>query len=234
MRVERRRGVESDCMRGERLVRMRNGDDSRELTDPRPRMYSSGLERRDDERETVVVGEGEVCSIDEEVDVWEVSLSDWPEDDESFFPNGSKQRAELHCLTSDKLFHLLLISVQAQRATLKSFFLERRWETCLETLARAREVYDDHQIFCTQEMSLCIDEFIDSLLETCNGCITQMKCSLSSHSREWSFLRNARYLDFLHCSFVDDGDDDVPARFQEVSFCRESVVVACPLFVCSI
>ena len=94
MRVERRRGVERDCMRGERLVRMRSGDESRELTDPRPRMYSRGLERRDDERETVVVGDGEVCSIDDDVDVLDVSLSDWPDDDESFFSNGSKQRTK--------------------------------------------------------------------------------------------------------------------------------------------
>ena len=44
------------------------------------------------------------------------------------------------------------------------------------------------------------------------------------------------YLDFLHCSFADDGGGDVVEHSREVSSCRESAVVACSLvlFVCSI
>ena len=68
---------------------MRNGDESRVFIDPFPRMYSVGLERWDDEPETVVVGDGDVCSIEDDEDDVDVLLSCCDEDDESFFSNCS-------------------------------------------------------------------------------------------------------------------------------------------------
>lgn len=40
-----------------------------------PRIYSVGLERQDDEPETVVVGDGDVCSIEDDDDEVDVLLS---------------------------------------------------------------------------------------------------------------------------------------------------------------
>jgi hypothetical protein len=57
-------------------------------------MYSNGLERRDDERETVVVGDGEACSIDDD-DKLDVLLSNCDDDDvNSFASNKGSNRSE--------------------------------------------------------------------------------------------------------------------------------------------
>lgn len=52
-------------------------------------MYSVGLERCDDEPETVVVGDGDACSIEDDEDDVDILLSCCDEDDESFLSSGS-------------------------------------------------------------------------------------------------------------------------------------------------
>ena len=54
-------------------------------------MYSVGLEWWDDDAETVVVGDGDACSMEDD-DAVDVLLSCWDEDDESLVSNGSKQK----------------------------------------------------------------------------------------------------------------------------------------------
>jgi len=81
VRVERRCGVDVWLV-GEILVWIRNGV----LTDVLARIQSRGLDWCDDEAETVVVGDGDACSIDDD----DVLLSFV--DDESFFSDGSLRK----------------------------------------------------------------------------------------------------------------------------------------------
>ena len=55
-------------------------------------MYSVELELCDDERETVVVGDGDACSIEDDDDVIDVLLSFCDDDDEFLCSEGSEKK----------------------------------------------------------------------------------------------------------------------------------------------
>ena len=58
-------------------------------------MYSVELELCDDERETVVVGDGDACSIEDDDDVIDVLLSFCDDDDEFLCSEGSEKKENI-------------------------------------------------------------------------------------------------------------------------------------------